>query len=336
MSEQDNKDPWLGAQSVHQSGNKESEEQGMKAGWEREAIQDLLQSHLKEQRRSRRWGLFFKGLMFVYLFALLFILLPDDGAELSGEGKAHTALVEIQGVIADDAEANADTIITGLRAAFKNKHSKAVVLRINSPGGSPVQSGYVYDEIIRLREKYTDKLLYVVITDMCASGGYYIASAADYIYADKASIVGSIGVVMNGFGFVGAMEKLGIERRMMTAGENKGMLDPFSDVKIEEKQHIEEMLSTIHQQFINVVKEGRGERLVANPDIFSGLIWTGEQSVELGLIDGLGSSSYVARDVIGAEKIVDYTVRAPYFERFAERIGMTMVRVLGQSGMNLF
>lgn len=240
----------------------------------------------------------------------------------------HTALVEVEGVIADDSNASADNVITGLRAAFKDKNTQGVILRINSPGGSPVQAGYINDEIVRLREQYPDVPLYAVITDICASGGYYVAAAADKIYADKASIVGSIGVLMDGFGFVGAMERLGVERRLLTAGEHKGFLDPFSPARQEDIAHVQGMLKEIHQQFIATVQKGRGARLKESDDLYSGLMWTGEQSLEMGLVDALGSSSHVAREVIGAENIVDFTPHANYLDRFAERIGMALGEML--------
>lgn len=292
-------------------------------------VNRLAFAALNEQRRARRWHIFFKSLLFAYLFLImLMIYFPADktGAKLT-VGK-HTALVEVSGIIADSTEANADSIITGLRDAFKDSNTAGVIIRINSPGGSPVQAGYVNDEINRLRDKYPDTKVYAVVTDICASGGYYIAAAADEIYADKASVVGSIGVLMNSFGFVEGMKKLGIERRLYTAGENKGMLDPFSDEKPEDVAHIKSMLGNIHEQFIDVVKKGRGDRLVENKNIFSGLFWTGEQAIELGLVDGLGSSSYVARELVQAEKIVDFTPRPDYFERFAERFGVAMADVM--------
>lgn len=299
-------------------------------GWERDVINRLTFAALNEQRRSRRWNVFFKSLLFIY-FAILLFYVPSalDTTRIT-HGK-HTALIDVEGVIAADQSASADNIISGLRAAFKDKNTKGVILRINSPGGSPVQSGYINDEIVRLREKYKDIKLYVVITDICASGGYYIAAAADEIYANKASIVGSIGVLMDGFGFVGAMEKLGIERRLFTAGENKGALDPFSPVKAEEQQHIQTLLNGIHKQFIDVVKRGRKDRLKDSPKLFSGLFWDGEESVKLGLVDGLGSSSYVAREIIGAEDIVNFTPRVNYLDRFAERLGVSMANVMSQT-----
>lgn len=303
-----------------------------KEQWQAEVISKLAFAAVDEQRRTRRWGIFFKALFFLYLLILLLMATSSsDGESAMGKNKEHTALVEIKGVIADGGEASADNIIQGLRAAFKEPKAKAIILRINSPGGSPVQAGYVYDEIKRLRKIHKEKKVYAVISDMCASGGYYIAVAADEIYADKASIVGSIGVLMNGFGFTRAMDKLGIERRLYTAGESKGFLDPFSEVKPSDKKHIESLLSTIHQQFIDTVKEGRGNKLKDDEKLFSGLIWTGEESVQLGLVDGLGSSSFVAREIVEAKKIIDYTPRPNYLDRFADRIGVAMAGILDRT-----
>jgi len=298
-------------------------------------VNRLAFAALNEQRRRRRWNIFFMTLFISYLFLIFFALyLPEKPGKRITVGK-HTALVDFSGMIAANAEANADTLVGGLRAAFEDDNTAGVILRINSPGGSPVQAGYVYDEILRLREKYPDTKLYAVITDMAASGGYYVAAAADEIYADKASVVGSIGVLMNSFGFVDAMDKLGVERRLYTAGEHKGMLDPFSKENPKDVVHLKNMLNKIHQQFIDAVKFGRGDRLSDDPKIFSGLFWTGEESLELGLVDGLGSSSYVAREIIKREKIVDYTPRPDYWQRFADRIGLAMARVLGDNlGVN--
>ncbi len=332
MTDHDNsgqvKDAWTQAPQV-----KEQQD----PNWEKELISKLALGALTEQRRARRWGIFFKSIMIIYLLVIVgFMFVGQDGASM-GVGKEHTALIEVQGVIAADSEASADNIVSSLRHAFENKHTAGVILRINSPGGSPVQAGYINDEIKRLREKYPNIPLYAVVTDLCASGGYYIAAAADEIYVDKASIVGSIGVVMGSFGFVDAMGKLGIERRMLTAGENKGFLDPFSPLKEKDAAHIHGMLDNIHQQFIETVKIGRGDRLKENDDLFTGLVWTGEQAIEMGLADGLGSASHVARDVIGEENIVDYTVKPDPFQQFVERFGVVMaetfVKVLGmQSG----
>lgn len=298
------------------------------ASWEREVVTQLAESSLREQRRARRWGIFFKALTFAYIGGILFMF-GDASLTKVNINEKHTALIELNGVIADNELASADNIVTALRDAFDNENSAGVILRINSPGGSPVQSGYIYDEILRLREDNPDTPLYAVVTDICASGGYYIASAADKIYADKASIVGSIGVRMDNFGFVDAIEKLGIERRTLTAGENKALLDPFLPENEKAKAHMQIMLTEIHQQFIDAVKQGRGDRLDSSVDgVFSGLIWTGEAAVNIGLVDELASSSHVAREVIGAETIVDYTLKEDLLERFAERLGSTVAQVI--------
>ena len=307
--------------------------------WEREIIGRVAYAAISEKRRARRWGIFFKTLGFAYVGFIIFMLFPTEEAHLGDVGKRHTAIIEINGVIASDTEASADAVISGLRAAFKDKSTAGVILRINSPGGSPVQAGYINDEIKRLKSLHSDVPVYAVITDICASGGYYIAAAADQIYADKASLVGSIGVRMDGFGFVETLEKLGVERRLLTAGEQKGFLDPFSPLKDKDVEHIQTVLASTHNQFINVVKEGRGDRLVDGKNLFSGLIWTGEQSVDLGLVDALGSSSYVAREVIGEEKVVNFTLKPNPFEQFADRIGASaasvLVEVLGLEKPNL-
>ncbi len=296
--------------------------------WEREVVTQLAEASLKEQRRSRRWGIIFKILTFAYIGVILFMFSEASFTTVTVNEK-HTALIELTGVIADKEKASADHIVTALRNAFSNENTAGVVLRINSPGGSPVQSGYIYDEIRRLRKENPDTPLYAVVTDICASGGYYIASAADKIYADKASIVGSIGVRMDNFGFVDAMQKLGVERRTLTAGENKALLDPFLPENEKAKAHMQNMLAEIHQQFINAVKEGRGDRLDTSvKGLFSGLIWTGEAAVQNGLIDELASTSYVAREVIGEETIVDYTVQDDILERFAQRLGSTVAQVI--------
>ena len=297
--------------------------------WERKIVTQLAESSLKEQRRSRRWGIFFKLLTFIYIGVILFLFAEASLTDVHLSEK-HTALIELNGVIADDKEASADSVVTALRDAFDNKNAAGVILRINSPGGSPVQSGYIYDEILRLRKENPDTPLYAVVTDICASGGYYIAAAAaDKIYADKASIVGSIGVRMDNFGFVDAINKLGVERRTLTAGENKALLDPFLPVDEKTTAHMQVMLTEIHQQFIDAVKKGRGDRLVASTEgLFSGLIWTGEAAVNIGLVDELAGSSHVAREVIGEEKIVNYTVQEDILERFAKRMGTTVAQVI--------
>jgi len=296
--------------------------------WEREIVTQLAESSLKEQRRSRRWGIFFKLLTFIYIGAIVFIFGSASLTEVTSSEK-HTALVELNGVIADDKVASADTVITALRDAFDDENSAGVILRINSPGGSPVQSGYIYDEILRLRELHPDTPLYAVVTDVCASGGYYIAAAADKIYADKASIIGSIGVRMDNFGFVDAMSKLGVERRTLTAGKNKALLDPFLPIDENTTAHMQVMLTEIHKQFIDAVKAGRGDRLDTSIEgLFSGLIWTGEAAVNIGLVDELASSSHVAREVIGEETIVNFTVKDDIIERFAQRFGSATAQTI--------
>ncbi len=290
--------------------------------WERDTLEKLAFSSLKEQQLARRWGIFFKLLIFIYLFTILIVfqMRLGDKIDVGGE-KKHTAVVDIKGVIASDTDANADDVIHALREAFKDKNTAGVIVRINSPGGSPVQSGYINDEMRRLREKYTDIPLYAVITDIGASGGYYIAVGAENIYANKSSIVGSIGVVMSSFGFVETLEKLGVERRLMTAGENKGLLDPFSPEKAEERAHIQALLDQMHQQFIDTVKAGRGERLQDEEKIFSGLVWSGEEAMRLGLIDDLASSSSIARNLIGAEKLVSFTRKKDMIDRLLSDFG---------------
>lgn len=287
---------------------------------ERGALERLLMAHLVEQRRSRRWNIFFRSLGFLFLFTVLMLVVSFESEDFVSTGP-HTALVELQGEIGGDDGLSADALVAALDSAFEGKHTQGVVLRINSPGGSPVQSGQVYDEIKRLKGKYPNIPFYVVVDDLCASGGYYIAAAADKIFVDKASLIGSIGVLMDGFGFTEAMEKLGVERRLLTAGEHKGFLDPFAPIDPVEEGHAKLMLNEIHQQFIQAVRQGRGQRLKETPDMFSGLIWNGTRSIDLGLADGLGSLDYVAREVIKAEDILDYTPQEDLAERLARRIG---------------
>ncbi len=295
------------------------------SAWERKIIEKLALETLTEQKRRRRWGIFFKILGFVYL-TFLIVVLGDWGgaADKLGDGKKHTAMIQLNGVIKPTGEASAEKITEALQAAFKDRSTQGVILRINSPGGSPVQSGIINDEIRRLRAKYPNIPLYAVVEDVCASGGYYVAAAADKIFVDKASVVGSIGVLMDGFGFTGTMDKLGVERRLLTAGQNKGFLDPFSPQDDQHKQHAQILLDDIHKQFIDVVRKGRGQRLKESPELFSGLMWTGAKSIELGLADGFGSVEYVAREVIKAEDILDYTMRASLTERFARQFGADM------------
>jgi len=294
-------------------------------------LEKAVLAGVQEQRRARRWGIFFKLLTFLYLFGALLMFSPlFDLQKTAARGEAHTALVEVRGMIADNEAASADNIVSSLRAAFEDPKTKGVVLRINSPGGSPVQSGYIYDEIRRLRGEHPDTKVYAVITDLGASGAYYIASAADEIYADKASLVGSIGVTAASFGFVDLMGKLGVERRVYTSGEHKAFLDPFQPQKDDETRFWQGVLDTTHRQFIESVKKGRGDRLKVDghPELFSGLVWSGEQALELGLVDKLGSTSYVAREVIGAKEIVDYTKQDTPFDRFAKRLGASMAEQL--------
>ncbi|SOY88376.1 putative signal peptide peptidase, S49 family [Cupriavidus taiwanensis] len=310
-------------------------------GWERDVLEKVLTASLREQRAARRWRIFFRlvtlGLLVLILFAV-FDFKGDGTITASGR---HTAMVTLEGEIAAGTPASAEAINASLQAAFADNNAAGVILKINSPGGSPVQAGIINDEIHRLRGLYPSKPLYVVVEEICASGGYYVAAAADKIYVDKASIVGSIGVLMDGFGFTGLMDKLGVERRLYTSGANKGMLDPFSPQVPKQKAFAEAMLKQIHQQFIDVVKEGRGDRLKDDPELFSGLFWSGERSVALGLADGLGSAEYVARDLFKAEDIVDYTVKENIAERVAKRFGAavgtaamkTMLWSTGMQGM---
>ena len=298
--------------------------------WERDLITKLARDALVEQRRRRRWGIFFKLLTFAYITFVLAMVLDFSSRGDFTSSKKHTAMVDLTGVIAPGNDASAEKITASLQAAFKDKNTVGVIMRINSPGGSPVQAQTIYDEMKRLRKKYPDIPLYAVVEDICASGGYFVAVGADRIYVGKASIVGSIGVLMNGFGFTGLMDKLGIERRLITAGENKGMLDPFSPLEEKDKTYVTGMMKDIHQQFISVVKEGRGKRLKETPDMFSGLFWTGDKSVELGLADGFGSLDSVARDVIKAEDIVDYTMKEGFAEKVAKRFGASMASSLAQ------
>lgn len=295
--------------------------------WERGVIEKIATAAVVEQRRARRWGIFFKFALMAYLLALLALYLPWSSVTEGLHGK-HTALVDIKGVISSGSEASADRIISALRAAFESENTVGVIVRINSPGGSPVQAGYINDEMTRLKAIYPDIPLYAVISDVCASGGYYVAAAADKVFADKSSLVGSIGVMSNGFGFVGTMEILGVERRLFTAGQNKGFLDPFSPLKPNEVAHYQRVLNDVNQQFVEVVRSGRGDRLVDQEQIFSGLVWSGERSVELGLIDGLGDSSYIAREIFGAESIVDFTRPLGLIDRMAQRAGVAMASTL--------
>lgn len=296
--------------------------------WERDVLTKLATSALQEQRRARRWGIFFKMIGVIYFGFFIYTLIDAGSGVQTMRHVQHTALVNLEGIIAAGEPASAENVISGLRAAFENENSVAVILRVNTPGGSPVQAGYINDEINRLRTKYPEKPLYAVISDVCASGGIYAASAADEIYANKASIVGSIGVRMDNFGFVGLMDKMGIERRLLTAGEHKAMLDPFLPEEQFDVTYLQGMLDEIHQQFIDTVKEGRGDRLKNDPMLYSGLFWTGVQAVDLGLVDGLASAGEVARDIIGQDNVVDYTFQQDFWARLSDRVGASIVHHL--------
>lgn len=290
--------------------------------WERSVLEKLATEALVEQRRRRRWSIFFRLLTFLYVGVILWMLagLGDGPQNKLADGR-HTALVQLHGVIGPKGDASAENVIPALQSAFEDRGTQGVVLLINSPGGSPVQAGLINDEIRRLRAKHPATPLYAVVEDMCASGGYYVAAAADRIFVNKASIVGSIGVLMDGFGFTGTMEKLGVERRLLTAGENKGFLDPFSPQEPRHLEHAKSLLSDVHKQFIEVVRKGRANRLKETPETFSGLMWTGEQSISMGLADSLGSVDFVAREVVKAERIRDFTQKSNFAERLAKQLG---------------
>lgn len=319
--------------------NRNSGNRRPKSSKEWKLIDKLLNKPYEEQAKARKWGIFFKLLTFGYLFFVLIMLLNPGmmgGKSSPGKGEEHTAMVEVNGMIMDGTEASADRIVTGLREAFEEPKAMAVLLRINSPGGSPVQSGFVYDEIMRLKGEYPEKKVFAAITDLGASGAYYIAAAADEIYADKASLIGSIGVISSGFGFSNIMEKIGVERRVITAGTNKAMMDPFSPRDPEHEKFFSTVIGTVHQQFIDSVKNGRGDRIKDDETLFSGLIWTGEQAIEMGLIDGLGSPGYVAREVVGYEEIVNYSVTPNAIESLVNKLGVSIGTTLAQHlGMQL-
>ena len=294
-------------------------------GREWQILEKVVLASVDEQKKARRWSIFFKLLTFTYLIVIL-VMVTSPSKNSKGVGEAsseHLAIVELKGEIADSTDANADDLISSLTDAFEAKNSKAVVLRIDSPGGSPVQSAYVYDAIKQLRIKYPNKKLYAVITDLGASGAYYIASAAYQIYVSPASLVGSIGVIMQGFGLQELTKKLGVEDRTMTAGQHKAVLNPFKPVSAEEKAHVQKMLDTIHQQFISAVKQGRGQRLKEDPQIFSGLFWTGQQAVELGLADGFGSVKTINK-LAGTDEQVDYTQGKNPMDNLIRKLGASM------------
>ncbi|MGJ0483087.1 MAG: S49 family peptidase [Methylomicrobium sp.] len=299
-------------------------------GWERAVIEKVALAAIEEQAKARRWGIIFKSATLLYLIVLLGIVaLPGLKKDIGSDDKDHSAVIDVIGMIAEDKAANADAIIKSLRKAFKDEHTKGVILHANSPGGSPVQSHYVYEEIRKLRKEYPKTPVYAVVGDICASGCYYIASASDKIFVSQASLVGSIGVIMDGFGFVDTMQKFGIERRVLTAGAHKAMLDPFSPRKDDETQFMLKLLEQVHQQFIKAVKDGRGDRLKYSPDLFSGLVWTGEEGIKLGIADAYGNDDSVAKDIIGAKKLVDFTEQESVLDRLAGKLGTSFGHAFG-------
>lgn len=315
--------------------NKENTENTEKNGWEREVIEKLAFAAVTEQRRTRRWGIFFKSLMFVYLAVILGIsLYPTFKQSFGGgdDGVGHTAVINVNGVIAEGQEANANSIIKALRNAVKNEDTKGIILHVNSPGGSPVQSSYIFNEIRKIKADNPEMPIYAVASDICASGCYFIAAAADKIFVNPSSLIGSIGVILDGFGFVDTMKKLGVERRLVTSGAHKALMDPFSPAKADEQKYMQDVLVQVHQQFIEAVKEGRGERLKESEEIFSGLIWTGEQSIKIGLADAYGNDDSVAADIIGAKKRVNFTVQERLLDRLAGKLGASFAHSISSLG----
>ena len=298
--------------------------------WERQALEHLLLENLKEAKRNRRWRTFWRVLVAIILIGIIILMFDSSKSGKSSVMGKHTAMVSLQGVISSTSNANASDINAALVSAFDNPESVGVVLKINSPGGSPVQAGMIHDEILRLRKLHPNKPLHVVVEDICASGGYYVAVAADKIYVDKGSLVGSIGVIMEGFGFNNLMDKLGVDRRLIIAGENKAMLDPFSKENPKQRAKMQAVIDEVHAQFIKVVKDGRGNRLKEDPDMFTGQVWTGARTIELGLADQLGSVEYVAREVFKQEDVVDYTNHENIAERVAKRFGASAGVAFGQ------
>lgn len=297
--------------------------------WEQQTLEKLLFASIKEQRRKRRWGIFFKCLFFIFLFLLVCLMWSSSSTPVTtGIDKPHIALINIRGEIDETNAASADNIIEGLHDALKNKNTKAVILHINSPGGSPVQAADVFDEIRYQEQKHPNVKIYAVCADLCTSAAYYIAAASDDIYANPASLVGSVGVMLDGFGFVDTLQKLGVQRRLLTSGTHKDFLDPFSPLKPQDQQFAQQLLDNVHQQFIQSVKEGRGARLKPNPDIFSGLAWTGSQALPLGLIDGFGSTRSIARNVIKNDNLVDFTVKPGFFQQLSDRVSASFSQQL--------
>ena len=304
--------------------------------WERATLEKILLASIEEQRRARRWGILFKSLLAIYFGVALWLTFKPLGSHASKDGDGHTAIIEVSGVIAPGQPASAENIIDGLRDAVEDKHTKGIVLSVNSPGGSPVQAAYIYEEIRRLKKLKPDLPIHAVVADMCASGCYYLAAAADKIYVNNASVVGSIGVIMGSFGFVDTMKMLGVERRIMTAGEHKALMDPFAPVDPVAQQHMQGVLALVHQQFIDAVKQGRGARLKETPDMFSGLIWTGGEAIKLGLVDELGDARSVAENVIGAKKMLDFNPEENFLDRMSRQLGASVGHVLLGAASGLY
>ena len=290
-------------------------------GWEREIVEKLAFAAINEQKKARKWGIFFKSLMFLYVLGIfLAAMYPRFKDEMGNGNGDHTAVINVVGMIAEEQPANADSIIQSLRDAVKDKHTKGIILHANSPGGSPVQSSYVYEEIKAIKKQHPTLPIYTVVSDICASGCYFIASASDKIFVNPSSLIGSIGVIMDGFGFVDIMQKLGVERRLIISGDHKAMLDPFSPAKPDEKQFMQVLITQVHQQFIAAVKNGRGNKLKETPDMFSGLVWTGEESLKNGIADAVGTKDSVAKS-FGAEKLVDFTEQIRLIDKLAGKLG---------------
>ncbi|MDD5037309.1 MAG: S49 family peptidase [Methylococcaceae bacterium] len=312
-----------------------SEENTSATNWERQTLEKLLLAAVDEQRKARLWGIFFKGALLIYLaVALWLVAKPVSGLMNHSDSKGHTGVIDVSGNIMEGKPSDADNLILGLRDAIKDRGTKGIILRMNSPGGTPVQAAYVFEEIRRIKREKPDLPIYAVVSDLCASGCYYIASAADKIYVSPASMVGSIGVIMNGFGFVDIMQRFGVERRLMTAGEHKALLDPFSPVNPEEKEHIQGVIDHVHHQFIDAVKQGRGDRLKGGSKLFSGLVWSGDEAITLGLADELGDTRSVAKKVIRAEDLVNFTRQEKLLDRITHSLGTSLAAAL-QSGLGL-
>jgi protease-4 len=307
------------------------------AHWEKSVLEKVALSAIEEQKRARRWSNFFKLLTFLYLAVVLYhVFIPGFGTQTTSSGGDHTAVIDIIGMITEDSESNASRISQGIRDAAEDKGTKGIILRMNTPGGTPVQSAYIYDEIRQIKREHPDMPIIAVVSDMCASGGYFIAAAADEIYVNKSSLIGSIGVLLNSFGFVDTMKKLGVERRLITAGAHKGILDPFLPMQADERNHVEQVLSTVHQHFIDAVKAGRGDRLQNDPRLFTGLFWSGEEGVKLGLADGFGTVRSVAKQ-IGEDNLVNFTPQENLLDRLSGKFKVALQLAMQEytSGMNM-